>query len=66
MLTKELLRINSDKQKFIDLYPKLKDRFFKNKEVFLNLAHDVKKQDIEFFKNFIIEYKEDISNKPII
>ena len=66
MLTKELLRINSDKQKFIDLYPKLKDRFFKNKEVFLNLAHDVKKQDIEFFRNFIIEYKEDISNKPII
>lgn len=66
LFTEELLRINSDKQKFIDLYPKLKDRFFKNKEVFLNLAHDVKKKDIEFFRNFVNESKQEISNTPII
>lgn len=47
----ELLRINKNKNTFIKMYPKLKDRFFKNKEQIKKLAFSKKIEDIEFFKS---------------
>lgn len=62
----ELNRIEKNKNKFIENYSSYKDRFYKNKEVFIKLAETKKIQDIEFFKNFITEYQENINNTPII
>lgn len=65
-LCKELLKIENNKKEFIENYSSYKDRFYKNKEVFVKLAKEKKIEDIEFFKNFITEYQENISNTPII
>ena len=65
-ICKELDRIEKIKTEFIKNYSSYKDRFYKNREILIKAARKHKIKDIQFFKNTMNEYKQNIHNTPII